>query len=263
MGTDTIVKAFNHAAQDDTIKAIVFRIDSPGGSALASDLIWRAVKRAKRNKPVIASMSSVAASGGYYIAAAASKIVAQPASLTGSIGIVFMQPNIKGLLSKFGVNIETLARGKFARLFDPAKSWTEAERQQIKRLLEDLYLTFIRKVAEGRGLTMDEVDLIGRGRVWTGTQAKEQKLVDALGGMNTALSLAKQAIGLSEQAGVQLVFYPKPKRLLEALVDRLSMQIMAVTALPEPMAGFKSLLMPFVALGRGPLYAMPVIIQVR
>jgi protease-4 len=263
MGSDTIVKAFNQAAADDTIKAIVFRIDSPGGSALASDLIWRAVKRAQRNKPVIASMSGVAASGGYYIAAGASQIVAQPATLTGSIGIVFMQPNIQGLLSKFGVHTETLARGKYARLFDPAKSWTEPERQQIKRLLEDLYLTFTRKVAEGRGLSMDEVDLIGGGRVWTGNQAKEQKLVDALGGMNTALGLAKQAIGLSEQVGVQLVFYPKSKRLLEALVERLRMQMMGAAVLPEPLGGFKSLLMPFAALGNGPLYTMPVLLEIR
>lgn len=263
MGSDTIVKAFNQAAADDTIKAIVFRVDSPGGSPLASDLIWRAIKRAKRNKPVIVSMSGVAASGGYYIAAGASQIVAQPATMTGSIGIVFMQPNIRGLLSKLGVHTETLARGKYARLFDTAKSWTEAERQQVKRLLEDLYLTFTRKVAEGRGLTMDEVDLIGGGRVWTGSQAKERKLVDALGGMLTALALAKQATGLSEQGGEQLVFYPKPKRLLESFAERLMMQMMDVTALPKPLAGLTSLLMPLASLGSGPLYAMPVVIQVR
>jgi protease-4 len=263
MGADTIVEAFADAGEDDRIKAIIFRIDSPGGSALASDLIWRAVDRAKRNKPVIVSMSGVAGSGGYYIATGASKIVAQPATLTGSIGIVFMQPNIQGLLENYGVNTETLSRGAYARLFDPSKSWTTQERQQIKRILEDLYLTFTRKVAEGRGLSVDEVDLVGRGRVWTGVQAKERHLVDELGGIDTALRLAKQAIGLAAESGVQLVFYPKSKPFLELLIERFSGQVVEGFAWPEPVAELQSLLRPLTRLGRGPLYAMPAIIRLR
>lgn len=263
MGANTIIKAFTHAVQDDQIKAIVFRIDSPGGSALASDLIWRAVNRAKRDKPVIVSMSGVAASGGYYIAAGASKIVAQPATLTGSIGIVFMQPNIEGLLGNYGVNTETLSRGAYARLFDPMKRWTTQERQQVKRVLEDLYRTFTRKVAEGRGLSIDEVDRIGRGRVWTGAQAKELRLVDELGGIDTALRLAKQAIGLAADSGVQLVFYPKSKSFFELLIERFSGRVAQVLALPESVAELQSLFKPLTRLGRGPLYVMPAIIQFR
>lgn len=263
MGADTITAAFTDAVEDDTIKAIIFRIDSPGGSALASDLIWRAVDRAKRHKPVIVSMSGVAGSGGYYIATGASKIVAQPATLTGSIGIVFMQPNIQGLLGKYGVNTETLSRGAYARLFDPLKSWTTQERQQVKRILEALYLTFTRKVAEGRGLSVDEVDLVGRGRVWTGVQAKERHLVDELGGIETALRLAKQAVGIADESGVQLVFYPKSKPLFERLIERFMGQMVPAFAWPEPAAELQALLMPLTRLRHGPLYMMPAIIQLR
>lgn len=263
MGADSIIKAFSHAAQDEEIKAIVFRIDSPGGSALASDLIWQAVIRAKRKKPVIVSMSGVAGSGGYYIAAGASKIVAQPATLTGSIGIVFMQPNIEGLLGKYGVNTETLTRGAYARLFDSAKSWTPQERQQVKRLLEDLYVTFTRKVAEGRGLTIEEVDQIARGRVWTGAQARARRLVDELGGLETALRLAKRAIGLSDESGEQLVFYPKPKHLFERLLERFGGQVAQVLTLPDSLAEWQPLFTSLARFGRGPLYAMPVMVRFR
>ncbi len=263
MGADTIIKAFDQAARDDSIKAIVFRIDSPGGSALASDLIWQAVKRAKRKKPVMVSMSGVAGSGGYYIAASATKIVAQPATLTGSIGIVFMQPNIQGLLAKLGVNSETLSRGEYARLFDPSKSWSTKERQQVKRLLEELYLIFIRKVAEGRGLSMDDVDLIGRGRVWTGAQAKVEGLVDELGGMNTALRLAKQAAGIPATTGVRLVFYPKVKGWLDIVMQRLRGRVIQALSFPEPIQELTSVLTPLAQLGNGPVYAMPMIIRIR
>jgi protease-4 len=263
MGAETLVEALEQAAKDESIRAIVFRIDSPGGSALAADLIWQAVMEAKKAKPVVVSMAGVAASGGYYVAAGASKIVAQPATLTGSIGIVFSLPNVQGLLDKLGINTETLDRGQYARLFDPAKGWSAEERQQVQRLLDTLYATFTRKVAQGRGLSVEEVDRLGRGRVWTGTQAVAHGLVDQLGGLDTALRLAKEAAGIPAETSVQLLFYPKGKRLLETLLERLRGQADASLALPPPLRQFVPYIFPFVRQGRGPLLTMPVLVQIR
>jgi protease-4 len=263
MGAETIAKALAQAAKDETIRAIVFRIDSPGGSALASDLIWRAVMEAKKAKPVVVSMSGVAASGGYYIAAGATKIIAHPATLTGSIGIVFSLPNVQGLVAKLGINTETLGRGRYARLFDATKSWSPEERQQVQRLLRTLYQTFIRKVANGRGLRVDEVDRIGRGRVWTGTQAKARGLVDQLGGLDTALRLAKEAAGIAADTSVQLVFYPKAKRLLETLLERLRGEMRTAVSLPQPLQTLTSFLASFAVQGSGPLFALPLLPYIR
>lgn len=263
MGAETLAETFKQVAEDETIRAIVFRIDSPGGSALASDLIWQAVVQAKKAKPVVVSMAGVAASGGYYVAAGASKIVAQPATLTGSIGIVFSQPNVQGLLAKLGITTETLERGRYARLFDPSKSWSAEERQQVQRLMETLYQAFIRKVAEGRGLSVDEVDRLGRGRVWTGAQAKAHGLVDELGGLNTALRLAKEAAGIPAEGSVRLVFYPEPKRLLETLLDLWRVRMQAPVALPQPLRAFLRLLVPLAGQGQGPLFVMPLLLQIR
>jgi protease-4 len=263
MGVDTLTEAFKEAAEDETIRAIVFRIDSPGGSALASDRIWQAVVQAKRQKPVVVSMAGVAASGGYYVAAGASKIVAQPGTLTGSIGIVFSQPNVQGLLAKLGIATETLERGRYARLFDPSKGWSAEEHQQVQRLLESLYRTFTRKVAEGRGLSVDEVDRLGRGRVWTGAQAQARGLVDQLGGLDTALRLAKEAAGLPAEASVQLVFYPKAEPLLEMLLGLWQTQTRAFSALPQPLRAVVRSLAPFVGHGYGPLFVPPFLLQVQ
>jgi protease-4 len=263
MGVDTLTETFQEVAEDETIRAIVFRIDSPGGSALASDRIWQAVVHAKSKKPVVVSMAGVAASGGYYVAAGASKIVAQPGTLTGSIGIVFLQPNAQGLLAKLGIATETLDRGRYARLFDPSKGWTAEERQQVQRLLETLYRTFIRKVAEGRGLSVDEVDRLGRGRVWTGAQAQAHGLVDQLGGLDTALRLAKEAAGIPAEVSVQLVFYPKTESLLDMLLGFWRVQTETLSALPRPLRAFVRSLAPFVGQGYGPFFAPPFLLQVR
>jgi protease-4 len=263
MGADTIVRALEQAAKNETIQAIIFRIDSPGGSALASDLIWRAVIKAKKTKPVVVSMAGVAGSGGYYIAAGATKIVAQPATLTGSIGIVFSMPNVQGLLAKLGINTETLGRGRYARLFDASKSWSLTERQQVQRLMKTTYDVFTRKVAEGRGLSVEEVDRIGRGRVWTGIQAKAHGLVDTLGGMTTALRLAKEAAGIPADTGVQLIFYPKAKRLLETLMEQLRAQVITPALFPQPFQVFLPALAPFAIQAPGPLAAMPLLMRIH
>jgi protease-4 len=263
MGANTIIEAFKAAVADDDIQAIIFRIDSPGGSALASDLIWQAVSYAKKTKPVVVSMAGVAASGGYYIASGATKIVAQPATLTGSIGIVFSLPNIQGLLGKLGIMTETLERGRYARLFDPTKSWSAEEQQQVQRLLNSLYRTFTRRVAEGRGLPVGEVDRIGRGRVWTGVQAKELGLVDQLGGLDTALRVAREEAGIAPEAGVRLVFYPKPQRLFETLLEYLTGQVSSPMLLPSPLRELVRWMMPFTGQDDGPRFMMPVLVRIK
>ncbi len=265
MGSETLVEALEEASQDQTIKAIVLRIESPGGSALASDLIWHAVMQAKASKPVIVSMSSVAASGGYYVSASATKIVAAPATLTGSIGIVVLHANIQGLLAKLGLTTETLTRGRYARLFDMSQSWSAEQRQQIKRLLGGLYQTFVRKVATGRKLSVDEVERIGGGRVWTGEQAQELGLVDALGGMATALRIAKEEAGIAAELNAQLVYYPKSPGILGTLLERLSGHLRATVTLPQPLRDFVRHLpaSPFIDQRPGPLFAMPILLHIR
>jgi protease IV len=263
MGAGTIVEAFREAAEDDEIQAIIFRIDSPGGSALASDLIWQAVSQAKKTKPVVVSMAGVAASGGYYIASNATKIVAQPATLTGSIGIVFSLPNVQGMLDKLGVSTETLERGRYARLFDPSKGWSPEERQQVHRLLEKLYHTFTSRVSEGRGLSIEEVDRIGRGRVWTGGQAKDLGLVDQLGGLDTALRVAREEAGIPAEMGVRLVFFPRPKHLWETLLEHLTGQVRIAMPLPPPVRQLVRLLAPFNSQDEGPRFVMPVLVRIK
>ncbi len=260
MGSDTIVTDLDNAAEDDSIAAIVFRINSPGGSPLASDQIWHAVVRAKAKKPVIVSMSGAAASGGYYIAAGATHIVAQPATLTGSIGIVFSHANIAGLLGKLGIHTETISRGAYARLLSPANSWSPEERQQVQRTMEELYRTFTQKVAQGRNMEVRDVDNVGRGHVWTGAQAKEIGLVDDLGGLTTALQIAKEHIELSTNAMVELIFFPKPKGLLTTLIERFGIQTQ--TPLPKPLKQVAEQLLFLTREGGKPLFTMPYLLRI-
>jgi protease-4 len=225
MGADTIAEAFDEAVKDDDIEAIVFRIDSPGGSALGSDLIWQAVKRARKTKPVIASMSDVAASGGYYAAAAASRIFAQPGTLTGSIGVVVAKPNISGFLSRYGVTTESLTRGELANLQSLTASFDEKQQERVLSAMNHVYDLFVQRVAEGRGLSPQRVEEIGRGRVWTGEQAAENGLVSDLGGFSEAIEAAKSAVGVDPSEKVRLVFYPRRKGVLERISALLGAQL--------------------------------------
>ncbi|MBX7054694.1 MAG: signal peptide peptidase SppA, partial [Pyrinomonadaceae bacterium] len=173
VGSDTIVEAVNDAANDKSIKAIVLRVDSPGGSALASDLMWYALENAKAKKPVVVSMGDVAASGGYYIACNANKIVAQPSTVTGSIGVFLGKPVVKGLYDWLGVTNEYVMRGKNAGLFRETEKWTPEERAKMVDQTNSIYFdNFIPKVAKGRNKSVEEANTLGQGRVWTGTQAK-------------------------------------------------------------------------------------------
>jgi protease-4 len=225
MGADTVSTAFREASERDEVKSILFRIDSPGGSALASDLIWRAVDQARAVKPVIVSMSDVAGSGGYYVAAAASKIVAQPATMTGSIGVVLSKPNISGLLANLGINTESLRRGDLAELTSLTKSLTPAERRRLTDSMNHVYQLFVERVSTGRGISPAEVEAVGRGRVWTGEQAKDNGLVDELGGFFAAIDAAKESAGISRDERMKLVFYPKRKPFLARLADLLSFRM--------------------------------------
>ena len=219
VGSDTIVRYLRKARGDSSIKAIVLRIDSPGGSAIASDIIWREVQLTRTVKPVIASMSDVAASGGYYIAMPADKIVAEPATLTGSIGVVMIKFVIDGTLKKMGVNMEAVTQGKYADLYSPIRPFSPEERAKVLEHMQATYDTFVEKAAAGRNTTPEKIDAVAQGRVWTGSQAKALGLVDELGGLNTAIAIAKERAKIARDAEVELIVYPPKKSLYESLAD--------------------------------------------
>lgn len=225
MGADTLRKVFEEISDDDTVDAIVFRIDSPGGSALASDLIWRATQQARSVKPVIVSMSDVAGSGGYYVAAGASEIFAAPGTLTGSIGVVLAKPNIRGLLGRLGVETATLQRGEAADMASLTQSFDAAELASVRASMAEVYTLFLDRVASGRSMEADQVDAVGRGRVWTGEQARDNGLIDELGGLLDSIDAAKRAIGLNVAEKVEVVFYPRSRGLFERLADALTTRV--------------------------------------
>lgn len=222
MASDTVADAIEAAADDPNIDAIIFRIDSPGGSVLAADIIWRALEVAKQSeKPLIASFSNVAASGGYYVAAGADTILASPGSVTGSIGVFALRPVFKGLLDKLDINVERLMRGAHADLLLTSQPLSPETAAIVDREIEAIYRLFLERVADGRGLDLQTVDRIAQGRVWTGEQALERGLIDGLGGLNEAVLRGKQALGLDAEADVALIPYPEDDSLTAQLTDTL------------------------------------------
>jgi protease-4 len=219
LGADTMVDYLRKARADASIKAIVLRIDSPGGSAIASDVIWREVSLTRNAKPVIASMSDVAASGGYYIAMPAHAIVAEPATLTGSIGVVMLKFVIDGTLKKLGLNMEGVKNGRYADLYSPVRAFSPEERAKIQEHMQATYDTFVEKAAAGRNTTPERIDAVAQGRVWTGAQAKQIGLVDELGGLERALALAKQRAKLAPDSEVEIVVYPGRKSFYDLVKD--------------------------------------------
>jgi protease-4 len=216
LGSDTLVKAINDAAEDNSIKAIVLRVDSPGGSALASDLMWHAIENAKAKKPVVVSMADVAASGGYYIACNADKIVAEPSTLTGSIGVFMGKPVMKGFYDWVGISNQYVMRGKNAGIFRESEKWTPEERAKMEDQTNKIYWDdFVPKVAKGRGKTNEDVNAIAQGRVWTGAQAKERGLVDEIGGLEKSIEIAKQLAKLPADKDVRRVVFPEPRPFLQ------------------------------------------------
>ncbi|MEK6279972.1 MAG: signal peptide peptidase SppA [Acidobacteriota bacterium] len=221
IGSDTMARAINDARDDKTIKAIVIRVDSPGGSGLASDIIWRAVEAAKAKKPVVVSMGDVAASGGYYIAAPANKIIAQPSTITGSIGVVAGKPVVKGLYDWLGISNEYILRGKNAGMFRETEKFTPEERAKFEEWINNTYYNdFVPKVAKGRNKPAEYVDTVGQGRVWTGAQGKERGLVDEFGGLDRAIEVAKELANIPRDKGVKRVILPYPRTFLQELFDK-------------------------------------------
>ena len=218
---DTLRKAFEKARTDDSVRAVVLRVDSPGGSALASDLIWREVMLTQREKPVVVSMGDVAASGGYYIAMAAGTIIAHPSTLTGSIGVFGGKLNMKGLYNKLGLTKEIITHGQNATLYSDYGGFTPTERKRLEKMMKTIYADFVRKAATGRDKSFDEMNEIAQGRIWTGKQAKELGLVDELGGLETALSIAKEQAGFSETDKVNLIVLPKQRPFFEQLLEEM------------------------------------------
>jgi len=201
MGSDTISAALRAAAEDDRVRAVVLRVNSPGGSYTASDTIWREVVRTRAGgTPVVVSMSNVAASGGYFISMAADAIVAEPGTLTGSIGVILGKPVFEQLLDRAGVTIDTAGDGSMARMFAPTHPFSEDEWERINSWLDAIYQDFTGKVAQGRSMTKERVHELARGRVWTGADAKDNGLVDELGGLQTAVEIARKRGGLPADA---------------------------------------------------------------
>jgi len=216
IASHTLVAALRALAADDTVKAVVLRIDSGGGSAQASELIWRAVAALKAKKPVIVSMSDVAASGGYYIASGATRIFALDDTLTGSIGVVGGKLAVRGALTRLGVHTFPLGRGKRATMMSSLGPWSDDERGAVRSAMESVYRTFVGRVAAGRGKPAEEIEKIAQGRVWTGARARELGLVDEIGGLDAALAEARKLAGLDAATGLEV--YPPAPTLRDLVV---------------------------------------------
>ncbi len=222
-GSDTLVKALEDAAKDDEIDAIVLRVDSPGGSVLASEQIWDAVRRARESgKPVVASFSDVAASGGYYISAGADAVLASPGTITGSIGVFVLRPVLADLYEDLDIGVAALTRGAHADFQLSSRPLSPASRALLKREVDGIYELFVKRVSDGRPLDAPGVDLVARGRVWTGADAAERGLVDRLGGLRAAADVVKEKLGLAPDADVALVPFPPPRPLAEQIAEALT-----------------------------------------
>ena len=218
--SDGMSNAIRKAAEDDRVKAIILRLDSPGGSGTASDVIWRQIREAAAKKPVIASVSDVAASGGYYLAMAADTIVAHPNSLVGSIGVYAGKFAMGGLYKKLGITTDKIMRGRNADLFSEETPFSPEQRRILSDFLLDFYHEFVGKVALSRGLPPDSVEQLAKGRVWTGSQGFANGLVDVLGDFSDAVRIAKQMSGIPEDETVNLLIYPRLESFWERLINR-------------------------------------------
>ena len=212
-GAETIIKAIRQASEDETVAALVIRIDSPGGSALASDLIWRELERCE--KPVVASLSDTAASGGYYIAVAADKIIAAAGTLTGSIGVVGGKIAIGGALDRFGVHTDVVSRGKNAGWLSPQQPFSDHEREAFLNTMKDVYRLFTSKVAQGRQLDREHLETLAEGRVFTGRMAQKEGLVDGLGTLDDAVEEAAKMANMSVSGDVKRLLLPEPRGLFD------------------------------------------------
>jgi protease-4 len=269
VGSITLIDYIRQARHDSSVRAIVLRIDSPGGSVTASDAIWRELmitRNERADRPVVASMSDLAASGGYYIATPAQVIVAQPSTLTGSIGIFGGKFVTGGVYEKLGAHIEATSIGKHAEIESPARPYSPEELRKLQEQLQAFYDQFVEKVASSRHSTPEKIDALAQGRVWTGRQAKQNGLVDALGGLDSAIAVAKERAKIPAESEVELIIYPPRKSFYEILADQFSASgdQMAVSAWLSAnlskgeLEGLRVMRGPFAMFHRGePLALMP------
>jgi len=235
LGSDTFASWVRKVRVDPSIRAIVIRIDSPGGSAIASDVIWRELMLTRDVKPVIVSMGDVAASGGYYMAVPANVIVAEPGTITGSIGVVTGKFVVKDGLDKLGIGVDSVSDGKNAEINSPFKPFSKDERAKIEEQLQSTYELFLSRVAEGRHSTPAKIDTMAQGRVWTGRQAKDLGLVDELGGLDAAVQVARDRAKIDPKKSIQLVVYPARRSVFDVLANPLNSSVESrVQALPRP-----------------------------
>jgi protease IV len=219
MIAEGMADAIQQAAEDDQVKAIVLRIDSPGGSGSAADIIWREVELAHAAKPIIVSMSDVAASGGYYIGLPVDSIFAQPSSIVGSIGVFSGKFSFKGLYGKLGINKVEIPRGTNSTIFSEIRKFDDQQRRIIQENMIIFYRDFVTKVSEGRHLSYDKVDELAQGRVWTGAQAAQNGLIDRIGGIYDAINSAKKMVGFPINSYVKLKIYPREKSYLDRILS--------------------------------------------
>jgi protease-4 len=233
LGSDSVVEYIREIRADSSIRAVVLRIDSPGGASTASDVIWRELMITKsdaRKRPIVVSMSDLAASGGYYIAMAGDVLVAQPGTLTGSIGIYTGKFVTGGSFDKLGANIEATSDGRHAEIYSPDRRFTDEERKKVQESMQAFYDQFVEKVAEARHTSPEKIDQIAQGRVWTGQQARQVGLVDQLGGMQAAVAIAKQRARIPAEEEVELVVYPPRRSFYQVLTEQFDQPARLTTA---------------------------------
>ncbi|HVH17605.1 MAG TPA: S49 family peptidase [Myxococcota bacterium] len=266
LASETVSKALEDAAKDASISAIVLRVDSPGGSALASDLVWRAADRARAaGKPVIASFSDVAASGGYYVAAGADAIVASPGTITGSIGVFALRPVLEGVFQKLDIGFDSIVLAPHAELQLSTRPLSPVSRERLRAEVASIYDLFLERVDAGRALDRAQVDAVGQGRVWTGAQAHEVGLVDELGGLRAAVAVGKRRLDIAEDADVALIVFPPPRSLVEQIQDALTGARTSLLPAPALLAGIARRAEPWLeALESGvPMAVLPFTMEIH
>ena len=234
MGSETIARAFRDARAARGVRAVIFRVDSGGGSAVASEIIRQEMVRTAEQMPVVVSMSNVAASGGYWISCGARRVLADPGTITGSIGVFAGHLNMDEFWSdRLGVTFGRVDFGQNANIYGSLESWTDDQRKIVDRMLDRIYDDFLDRVATSRTLTREDVDAVGRGRVWTGVQALDHGLVDQLGGFSDAVEVAKELAGIDPEVRVELVDFPKLRPWWQEMVKRQSDDEAAIRAALE------------------------------
>jgi protease-4 len=222
IASGSLVKDLKKASENDNVKAIILRIDSPGGSVIASDEVWTLIQSIKKKKPIYASMSDVAASGGYYIPMACDTIIAHKQTITGSIGVIGMIPVINEAMTKIGITIDTISTGSSSQDLNMMLPMTEERKKKLYDQMYPIYQRFVSKVAQSRNMQFDQARSYAKGRVWLGSDARKHGLIDTLGGLGTAISIAKKRIGIPQSKNPHIIHYPKKKDMISELLASLS-----------------------------------------